>query len=100
MKLDQQTIRKIKTLIGFSIKSHTLKYGMDNITKKAKLIVISDAMSQTNISKIQRRANEQKVDIVILKNENFREFFEEAIKVISVEESGLANAIYQLMEEI
>ena len=100
MKLDPQTIKKIQTLIGFSKRSRTLKYGMDNITRKANLILLSDSMSQTGIGKIQKKANEQKTKLVTLKNEQFGEFFDEGIKVVSIEEKGLANAIYQLMEEI
>lgn len=98
--MDQQTIKKIQTLIGFSLKSRTLKYGMDNITRKAKLIIINDGMSQTSIGKIQKKANEQKTDLVTLNSKVFEEFFEKGIKVVSIEEKGLANAIYQLLEEI
>ena len=97
--MEQQKFNKLKTYLGFAMKSGSLKYGNDNISKKARLIIISNDLSNGSLDKLIKRCNQNNVKVRTLNKELFSNLFKEGVKVVSVENYDLSNAIYQLMEE-
>lgn len=97
--MEEQKINKLKTLIGFAIKSNKLKYGIDNISKKAHLVLVSEELSESSLDKLKNICEKNNISHKLLCKELFRKLFNEGIKAVSIEKSELSNAIYQLMEE-
>ena len=89
----------MKTYLGFATKSGSLKFGFDNITKKAKLVLVSTNLSDGSLGKIESKCNINNIKLKTLESELFNSFCNKGVKVISIENYNLANAIYQLMEE-
>ena len=98
--MDKQKINKIKTIGGFSIKAGKLKYGIDNITNKSNLVIVSSGLAESSYQKLNKQSSEKKFILKTLQENVFCQIFKEGVKVISIEKCELSNAIYQLMEEI
>lgn len=98
--METQNTKKLKTLIGFAIKSNKLKYGIDNITKKTDVVIVSMGLSDSSMQKLKRQCEENQIKLKELSINDFSTITKEGVKVITIEKSELSNAIYQLMEEI
>lgn len=98
--MEIQNYKKLKTLIGFAIKSNRLKYGIDNITKKADIVIVSMGLASSAMQKLQKQCEQNQIKFKKLLIDDFAAIIKEGVKVISIEKCELSNAIYQLMEEI
>ena len=88
--------RKIKTYIGFAIKSRKIKFGVDDIIKlkNAELIIVSDSLAESGVKKINGFAEEKNIDLINLKEEIFLEVVPNYnIKVTAIVDKNLADAI-------
>lgn len=82
-------MEKIRSYIGFAIKSRNIVYGTDNILKsKAKLVIVSDRLSQNAIDKLNNKFHK----VIIIKDETFAELGSSAL-ALAILDSSLANAI-------
>ena len=54
---------KIKTYIGFAIKSRKIKFGVDDILKlkNAELIIVSDSLSESGMKKLEGFAERKSI---------------------------------------
>ena len=89
-------IPKIKSYIGFAIKSREITFGVDDIvkTKKSKLIIASKDLGESSLSKLEKFASEKNLEVILLDSADFVEIVQnENIKVVSVENKSLAEAI-------
>ena len=81
------------------MKSGSLQYGSDNISYKARLVIASRDLSEGSLSKLIQKCERNNLNLKVLDGEICDEIFKTGVKVISIENNNLANAIYQLMEE-
>ena len=89
-------IPKIKTYIGFAIKSREITFGVDDIvkTKKSKLILASKDLGESSLSKLEKFSKEKNLEVVLFDSADFVEVVQnENIKAVSVENKNLAEAI-------
>ena len=89
-------ISKVKSYVGFAIKSREITYGVDDIvkTKKSKLVLASKDLGESSLSKLQKFASEKNLEVILLDSADFVEIVQnENIKVVSVENKSLAEAI-------
>ena len=85
-------MNKIKSYIGFAIKSKQVVYGADNIlvSKKNKLIVASIQLSQNTLEKLKNI----NVKIITLPHEIFEDLNIKGL-VVSITNLSLAKAIIE-----
>lgn len=90
-------INKIKTYLGFAIKSGKIIFGYDNIIsskKNQKLILVSETVNEKVSSKINSFAERKNINIINLKDITVEELIgRENSKIVSVIDDSLANAI-------
>ena len=89
-------ISKIKTYIGFAIKSRDLKFGVDDIVKMkaVKLIIASSTLAESSLAKLNKFAAEKKLEVTVLDKELFSEIMQsENIKAVAISNTNLAEAI-------
>lgn len=90
-------INKIKTYLGFAIKSGKILFGYDNITvskKNQKLILVSSTVNDKVLNKINAFAEKKDIKLINLKDITVEELIgRENSKIISVLDESLANAI-------
>ena len=65
---------KVKTYVGFAVKSRKIKFGIDDIIKlkNAKLIIVSDSLAESGMKKIEGYAERISVDLIKLSEEDFK----------------------------
>ena len=89
-------INKIKSYIGFAIKSGQIVYGIDNIEvyrKKIHLIIVSNTISDNTISKLQNIASKRNYDVIRLES-NLEDITKRKnCKIIAITNFELAKAI-------
>lgn len=89
----QETINKVKTYLGFSIKSNSITFGYDNITKSRKkfdVVIFCSTSTEKHINPIINLGHK----CVKLKNINLGELVDRAnVKVIAIKNYNLAKAI-------
>ncbi len=96
-------LSKMKTYIGFATKSNSIKFGTDNIlkAKHSKIILMSDEIADNSYQKITTFANKFSIEIAKLKSEVFADLIiKEGVKVISITNENLADAIKKCLAEI
>ena len=83
-------MNKIKSYVGFAIKSRKIIYGADNImsSKTCKLILASENLSQNTLNKLKSK----NVNIQILPASEF-ELLDLNGLVVAITDESLANAI-------
>lgn len=89
-------LSKVKTYIGFAVKSRQIKFGVDDILKlkHANLILVSDALTESGLKKLKGFALKNSIDCVTLSVEDFNEIVPNiSIKAIAILDSNLADAI-------
>lgn len=89
-------IPKIKSYIGFAIKSREITYGVDDIvkTKKSKLILASKELGESSLSKLKGFADSKNIEVILFDSADFAEVVQnENIKAVSTENKNLAEAI-------
>lgn len=86
---------KIKSYIGFAIKSRKIKYGVDELLKmpRTELIILSSDLAENSKKKINSKF-EGKTQIIEFKPEVFKFFFgSDSIKVAAITDKNLSEAI-------
>lgn len=89
-------IPKIKTYIGFAIKSREIKFGVDDIvkTKNPKLVLASKGLGESSLSKLKKFLDSKNMEVTLLDDADFAEIIQsENIKAVSIENNNLAEAI-------
>lgn len=87
---------KIKTYIGFAIKSRKIKFGVDDIIKlkNAEIILVSDSLGDSALKKINGYAIKKDVQVFLLNSADFFELIQnENIKAAAILDKNLADAI-------
>lgn len=87
---------KIKTYVGFAIKSMKIKFGVDDILKlnKAGLILLSDSLGGSGLKKLEGFALRKSINIVKLKLDDFQSIIQNiSVKAIAILDDNLADAI-------
>ena len=94
---------KVKTYVGFAVKSRKIKFGIDDIIKlkNAKLIIVSDSLAESGMKKIEGYAERISVDLIKLSEEDFLEIIQNiSIKAIAILDENLADAIKKNLTNI
>lgn len=89
-------VNKIKTYIGFAIKSRSIILGVDDIakSKKTHIILYSVTLGDSSKDKLIKFANNNKVEHYEFETQVFDELFENKnIKAIAITDKNLALAI-------
>jgi len=88
-------LSKIKTYVGFAVKSRSIVYGIDSIkTKKVKLIIFSSSLSESAKDKCKILAKNNSCMFKELSEEEMIEILNnDKIKAIAIVNQDLANAI-------
>ena len=94
---------KIKTYVGFAVKSRKIRYGVDDILKlkNADLIMVSDSLAESGMKKIEAFADRKSVSLIKLSEEDFFEVVQNiSIKALAVLDENLADAIKKNLTNI
>ena len=90
-------LSKIKSYIGFAIKSRNIKFGVDEILKlkHSTLILVSKALAESSLEKVQNFALNRNCEILLFEADNFSELFSgnQSVKAVAVVDDNLAIAI-------
>ena len=87
---------KVKTYVGFAIKSRKIKFGVDDILKlkNVDIIIVSDALAESGMKKIEGFASKKSCKIFKLDKIEFFELVQnESIKAMAISDKNLADAI-------
>lgn len=87
---------KIVAYVGFAIKSKNIIYGTDDIikSKRAKIILLSESLSDSSKSKIENYAKQKNIEVKKFKAEVFNEIINnQNIKAAAITNESLADAI-------
>lgn len=87
---------KIKTYIGFAIKSRDIRFGVDDIVKMkgTKLIIASKNLGESSLVKLNKFAATKNMEVTLLDSELFAEIMQsENIKAAAISNENLAEAI-------
>ncbi len=92
-------IIKIKTYVGFAIKSRQIIYGVDDIIRRdAKgLVLISDALASSSASKLKNHILYAGGEVLSFNAEEYQFIFGENIKAAAITDNSLAVAIKKNM---
>ncbi|MFA6866698.1 MAG: hypothetical protein WCR54_04190 [Clostridia bacterium] len=91
---------KIKSYVGFAIKSGKILYGVDMIIlsrKKPYIVLIDDNISENSLSKLQNKLSQYKIEV---ENVNMEEIFpNKNCKALGIMDRNLAKAIINEVKE-
>lgn len=96
-------LSKIKTYVGFAIKSRKIKFGVDDILKlkTANLIIISEALTESGCEKLKGFATKKSIFYTTLTENDFNELFpNKNIKAFAILDNNLACAIKKNLTNI
>ena len=92
-------VNKIKTYVGFAIKSKQIKFGIDEILKNKflDLILVSSELAESSKSKLESFASKTHSKLIELE-QNQIDFVlnKTGVKVFAITNKGLADAIKNL----
>ena len=90
-------VKKIKTYVGFSIKSKTIIYGVDSIKESIPYVVIySENLAESSKGKLLENLKEKNCPFYEISKEDMLEIFQnENIKVFAIKNKELARAIIE-----
>lgn len=92
---------KIKAYIGFAIKSRSIKYGVDDITKckKTQIILYADSLAKSSEEKLISFASRIGCETIKFETTGFAELFDENsnVKAVAILDKNLALAIKKNM---
>lgn len=93
---------KLVTYFGFSVKSNSIIFGLDNIVetrKKQLLVVICSTINEKNESKLLNFCEKKNLALIKLKNLTLSELVKrDNVKAVSINNFNLAKAIISLSE--
>lgn len=87
---------KVKSYIGFAIKSRQIKFGVDDILKlkHASLIVVSSSLAESGMKKLTGYSTKKQVKMIVLNPDCFGEIIQNvSVKAAAVTDDNLADAI-------
>lgn len=93
-------LEKIKTYVGFSIKSRHIVFGTDSILscKNAKVVMMSTALADSAKSKLMHYHEKWNTPIFVIDVSEFLDIVQnESVKAIAITDSGLASAIKKIL---
>ncbi len=96
-------LSKIKTYVGFAIKSRKIKYGVDDILKlkNAELILVSDSLAESGMKKIDGYAEKNSIKLIKFSEDEFFELIPNtSIKATAILDKNLADAIKKNLTNI
>ena len=99
----KNNISKIKTYIGFAIKSRKIKYGVDDILKlkNAGLILVSESLADSGMKKLEGFAERKSIELKKFSEEDFLELIQNtSIKATAILDENLAEAIKKNLTNI
>ena len=91
---------KIKTYVGFAIKSRQIIYGVDDILKRdfKGLVLMSEALAESSSNKLKNHVTYAGGQVLSFSAEDFAQIFgNENIKAAAIIDNGLAVAIKKNM---
>lgn len=93
------SIEKIKTYVGFAIKSNEIIYGVDNLkTKKTHLIILSEDISQGSKQKCYFLSEKNNCGIYEIKSSEMSEIINnKEVKAFGIGNKELAKAIVKYL---
>ena len=96
-------LSKIKTYIGFAIKSRKIKFGVDDILKlkNASLIIVSDSLAESGMKKLEGFAERKSIELIKFNESDFLELIQNiSIKATAILDENLAEAIKKNLTNI
>ncbi len=92
-------LSKIKTYIGFAIRSRQIIYGVDDIIKRdfKGLVMMSNALAESSANKLKSHVTYAGGQVLSFEPEEFAELFGENIKAAAITDNNLAVAIKKNM---
>lgn len=93
-------LSKIKTYIGFAIRSRQIIYGVDDIIKRdfKGLVLMSDALAESSANKLKNHINYAGGQVLSFEAEEFAELLGDLnIKAAAILDTNLAVAIKKNM---
>lgn len=96
-------LTKIKTYVGFAIKSRRIKFGVDDILKlkNAKLIIVSEDLAESGMKKIEGFAERKSIELLKFSKSDFLEVIQNiSIKAIALLDENMAVAIKKNLTNI
>ena len=92
-------VNKIKTYVGFAIKSKQIKFGIDEILKNKflDLILVSSELAESSKSKLENFASKTNSKLIELEQDQIDFVLNKTnVKVFAITNKGLADAIKNL----
>lgn len=92
---------KIKTYLGFCLKSGKLKIGLNNLEelkKKVFLIIVNEKLGENSFKKIIKHADKFSCKI-LLTREDLSEYVNKDCMVIAIQDKNLASAILDNLDD-
>lgn len=92
-------LSKIKTYIGFAIRSRQIIYGIDDIIKRdfKGLVMMSNALAESSANKLKNHVTYAGGQVLSFEAEEFAELFGENVKAAAITDNNLAVAIKKNM---
>lgn len=92
-------LSKIKTYIGFAIRSRQIIYGVDDIIKRdfKGLVLMSNALAESSANKLKNHVTYAGGQVLSFEAEEFAELFGENVKAAAITDNNLAVAIKKNM---
>lgn len=87
---------KVKTYIGFAIKSRKIKFGVDDIVKinHAGLIIVSELLGSSGFKKLEGFALKKSIRLIGLNSDAFQSIVQNtSVKAVAILDDNLADAI-------
>lgn len=87
---------KVKTYVGFAVKSRKIKFGVDDIIKlkSANLILASDALAESGLGKLKSYALKKSIEIIVIDEICFNDIIQNiSVKAAAILDYNLADAI-------
>ena len=89
-------MQRIKTYIGFAIRSNHIIKGLDDITKSRKkiyVIVLTDGLMQNSIDKLDKFLENKDIKKILVNSQVFSDLNIDGVKVLGITDKNLADAI-------
>lgn len=96
-------LSKIKTYIGFAIKSRKIRFGVDDILKlkNVSLIIVSDSLAESGMKKLEGFAERKSIELIKFNESDFLELIQNiSIKATAILDENLAEAIKKNLTNI
>lgn len=88
--------KMVQTYLGFAVKSGAMILGQDAavMSKKAKLILVAETLSENSLQKLILEAKRKGVEVAKIDSKTLQSVFgEKNVKVVAITDKNLANAI-------